>query len=266
LAAALDATLDEPRDAVRLEVTGLSPALGTYLTITRRTATGAPVGVRGAVMHSFTGTTSYVTRDYEAPLDVPLTYELTTYNAGGVVVSTGVVDTITVEFGDCDAWLVDLARPTNSLEVEIESMRELDFGIPVGVHRVLDRPAPVLTSLAAWTPSTELITLTETLGERDQTRRLLGSGYPFLLRTSPELGIGNVYFGPTEFIEERFLTLGRAPQRRFRIACVVVDRPDPSIYVPIAPNTYANVKASYATYQALKDTGLSYDEVAYAIP
>ena len=32
-------------------------------------------------------------------------------------------------------------------------------------------------------------------------------------------------------------------ERRFRVACVQVERPDPLVYAPLAPNTYANVKA-----------------------
>ena len=94
--------------------------------------------------------------------------------------------------------------------------------------------------------------LTTTLAERDRVRLLLGSGYPFLLRAGDELGIGNMYLGVTEFVEERILTLGSAPYRRFRIATIEVEQPDPEIYVPLAPNTYAIVKATYATYALLK--------------
>ena len=171
-----------------------------------------------------------------------LTYTATVYD-GGAAVGTASAS-FRVAYADCDAWFVDLARPTNSLELTIESMRELAFGIPVGVHRVLDRPAPVLTSLPAWTPTTELIVLDgHARGARPNPARCSGRGYPFLLRTDPAQGIGSVYFGVTEFVEERILTSGYAAQRRFRAACVEVERPDPFIYVPLAPNTYANVKA-----------------------
>ena len=174
--------------------------------------------------------------------------------------------TVTVAYGECPAWLVDLARPTNSLPAVIESMRELNFDAPAGVHRVLERRAPVMTTLPAYTPTAELVVLSDTLSERDRMRNLFGSGYPFLLRTDPLEGIGNMYLGLTQFVEERILSDGYAPQRRFRVACVQVERPDPGVFVPTAPNTYQNVKDTFATYQELKDTVGTYDQLAYTFP
>ena len=262
MAVALAVTLDPPRLAARLEVTGI-PAGADTLTIERLSPSGSVAGVRGAVNAVVTGT-SFIVRDYELPFDTPLTYTVTVYDGTTNVGSATVGFTLT--YSECEDWLCDLARPTNSLPLVVESMTELAFEAAVGVHRILNRRAPVLTALPSWTPASELIVITETLGERDQVRALLGSGYPFLLRTDPVQGIGNMYLGVTGFTEERFLTPGIAPQRRFRIACIQVDRPDPSIYVPQPPSTYADVKARYATYAALKTAVGTYDELAYTYP
>jgi hypothetical protein len=263
MAVALAVTLDPPKLAARLDVSGI-PAGTTTLTINRTSPSGAVAGVRGAVGRAVTGTT-FLIRDYELPLDTSVSYTVTCYNASGT--SVGSASAIfSISYGLCDAWLTDLARPTNSLTVTVESMVTLTHPVPSGVHRVLDRRAPVVTALIAWTPATELIVLTETLDERDQVRALLGSGYPFLLRTEPVQGIGNMYLAAQEFVEERFITLGTAPERRFRMTCVQVERPDPAIYVPLAPNTYANAKATYASYTALKAGVASYDALAYTYP
>jgi hypothetical protein len=259
MAVALAATLEADRYAVRLNVTGI-PAGADTLTITRTGPSGTKAAVRGALDVAVTGT-SYIIRDYEAAFGVEYRYEVVVYD-GATSVGTATA-LFTLVWGECDAWVVDLARPTNSLPVTIESMIALEFAAAVGVHRVLNRRAPVLTSLPAWTPSAELILLTETLEERDRMRVLLGSGYPCLLRTVPEQGISNMYLGVTNFIEERFLTPGDAPERRFRVACIQVERPDPGLYVPQAPNTYARVKATYATYAALEAGVANYDELAY---
>jgi hypothetical protein len=64
-------------------------------------------------------------------------------------------------------------------------------------------------------------------------------------------------------VEERFLTLGDAPQRRFKVSVIQVERPDPAIFVPTAPMTYAAVKATYATYAALKAAVGTYDQLLY---
>jgi hypothetical protein len=262
MAVALAATLEEERLAARLSVTGI-PAGTDTLTIERRSPSGHVAGVRGAVDATVTGTT-YLIRDYELPFDLAVTYTVTCYDGSTVVGTASAI--FSISYGKCEAWLTDLARPTNSLPVTIESINELASTVPSGVHRVLDRRAPVVTALIAWTPATQLVFLTDTLDERDQVRALLGSGYPFLLRTTPEQGIGNAYLALTEFVEERFLTLGERPERRFRVASVIVERPDPAIYVPLAPNTYDRVKATYATYAALKAAVATYDDLAYTYP
>ena len=263
LAVGLTATLDAPRAAVKLDLTGI-PVGAASVTITRTSPSGNIAGVRGAVGAAVSGTT-YTARDFEIPLGLSVTYNATVYDAGGAVVGSASVAFL-VPYADCQAWLVDLARPTNSLQVVIESLAALDYPVPSGIYRVLDRRAPVVVALPAQTPAAELVVLTDSLDERDQCRYLFGSGYPFLVRTTQELGIGNAYFGLSEFVEERLLTLGTKPQRRFRVTVVQVERPDPAIYVPLAPNIYSNVKATYASYAALKAGVASYDALAYTYP
>lgn len=262
MAVALAATLEAERDAVKLDVSGI-PAGATTLTIQRTSPSGSVAGVRGAVNRAITPTT-FTVRDYELPLGLSVHYVVTVYQ-GSTVVGTASADFL-IPYAECDAWLVDIARPTNSLQVTIESLTELAYTVPSGIHRVLDRRAPVVVALPGWTPETELVVLTDDLEQRDRARYLFGSGYPFLLRTPSEQGVGNIYFALSQFVEERFLTLGTAAERRFRVACVQVERPDPEIYVPLAPNTYANVKATYASYAALKAAVATYDALAYTYP
>jgi hypothetical protein len=263
MAVALAVTLDEPRLAARLEATGI-PAGADTITITRRTATGEPEGVRGAVDAPATGAT-FIARDYELPFDTDLTYEITVYD--GTTTVGGASAPFRIDYPDAgDPWLVDLARPTNSQPVIVESLAELRYQAAVGVHRVLDRRDPVLTALPAWTPDAELVLVTGTLAERDRVRAIIGSGYPCLLRTPPAQGVGNAYLGVTSFVEQRPSRLALHPDRRFTIAVTSVARPDPFIYVPLAPNTYADVKTSWSSYAELEAGVASYDELAYTYP
>jgi hypothetical protein len=264
MALAVSASLETPRMNARLDVTGVPAGAATY-TITRESPSGNTAAVRGAVNAPTHGASEIIARDYEIPLDTPLVYTVTTYDSAGNTLEVA-VDDFTAAWGECQAWLCDLARPTNSLALTIESLNQLTFDFATGLHRVLDRRAPVLTSLPAWTPSGELDVLTDTLVERDQVRTLLGNAYPFLLRTSPDMGIGNLFLGVTQFIEERFLTLGVAPERRFRVQVVQVERPDPGLFVPMPPNTYQNVKDTFATYADLKAAVGTYDQLAYTWP
>ena len=262
MALTLTVTLEADRQAARLELDGIPAGADTY-TIVRVSPSGQTAGVRGAVNAPVTAATVIV-RDYEVPFDVEVVYTATVVDAGATVATA--TAPFEVVYSGCEAWLVDLGRPTNSLALTIQTLDELTFDLAAAVHRVLDRRAPVITALPAWTPSMELALLTDTLEQRDQLCSLLGSGTPFLLRTDPAQGVGNMYLGVTGFVEDRFLTDGYAPQRTFRAACVQVERPDPTIFAPLAPNTYANVKASYATYAALKAAVGSYEQLAYIYP
>jgi hypothetical protein len=266
MALALAVTLEDPKLAARLDVSGITPATMKTLTINRSSPSGTVAGVRGAVGVTIAGgQTTYLVRDYELPLATTITYTVTAYDAGGASVGTASA-IFSIPYTACEAWLVDIARPLNSLQLTVESMVELSYALPSGVHHVLNRRDPVMTALAAYTPSSELLVLTETLDEREAARALLGSGYPFLLRTIPEQGIGNMYLAASEFVEERILTLGTASERRWRITCLQVERPDPSIYVPLAPSTYAIVNSTYADYAALKTANANYDALAYSYP
>ena len=259
--AALEVTRDPSRENALLTLTGILPAAVTF-TIERTSPSGNTAEVRGAVDAPTGGETTAIVRDWEVPFNVEVDY-LATFRDSGENIIDDAEATFTLEYQGCEAWLVDLAEPTNSLAITIASFAELDFAVAAGVMRVLDRRAPVLVTLPAWTPEGELVLLTDTLVQRDQVRMLLGSGYPILLRTVPEQGVGNMYLGVTDFKEERFLTLGDAPQRQWTVDVVQVERPDPSVFVPVPPTVYAVVAADFDDYADLLDQAHTYDQVAY---
>jgi hypothetical protein len=259
--ASLTITPEAQRENARIDIHA-APGTAVTFTLTRSGPSGVEAAVRGAVGAPLEGDPTTV-RDWEVPFNVPLTYTVTFYNAGGNVVGVGASANYTHTYTGCPAWIVDLARPLNTLPLTIESFSPLDFEVPAGVVRVLDRRAPVVITLPAWTPDAELVLLTNTLAERDALRALLGSGYPFLVRTVPEQGIGNIYLGVTDFKEERLATLGTAPWRRFTIAVVQVERPDPAVFTPIPPTTYATVAEMFTDYAELLATVGTYDALAY---
>jgi hypothetical protein len=258
----LDAAYEEARAAVRLTVAAF-PAGTVTVTVQRTGPSGVAAAVRGAVAAAVAGA-SFIVRDYEAPLGVQLTYRVTAYNAAGAALGfEEELFALPAQAWD-DPWLVDLAFPTNSQQVTVESLRELAYATPVGVHRIIDRRDPVLTSAAAWTPSGELVFFTHDELERDRARASLGTGVPVLLRTPPEQGVGNIYLGVQSFVEERPRVALYWP-RRFRCQVVQVGRPDPSIFIPAPPVTYELLEQEYGSYAELLAVG-SYDDAAYDYP
>ena len=156
---------------------------------------------------------------------------------------------ITVPDGGCsNTWLTDLVRSQNTQLVTLEELAELEYEYPTGVHQILDRRTPVVTRDIANAPEFELSFLTDTDEQRLKARAILGNGVPVLLRTPPQDGIGNIYFSVTGWAEQRPFQLATEPTRRFVTQCVQVDRPDPGLFRPLVPISYADVTAGFADY------------------
>lgn len=250
---AVTASIDHEVNAVRMEIT--VPPGAAVISIYRIGPSGDEAWVRSwSEVLATPGV--MIARDFEAPLGVPLEY---------VIVIDGVADvaTITIPAGDCEHWLTDLARPANSLHLVIEALPELAYEIPTTVHRILGRRPPIVSSDVANTPTFELSMLTATLAQRSRARAALGNGVPVLLRTPPEDGIGNLYFAVLGFNEQRIVSSGVVEARRFVISGVQIERPDPTLYTPTPPATYAHVAATFDSYADLLAQRPTYDALLY---
>jgi hypothetical protein len=204
-----------------------------------------------------------IVRDFEAPIGVPLEYTAASWTApsGTPTLQTG---TITIPSEGCsDTWLTDLARAGNTQRVIVEALAELAYAAPSVAHSIIGRRDPIISGDVAHTPTFELSFLTEHEVAREQARACLGNGVPVLLRTPPELGIGNLYFAVMGFAEQRPSSDGLEPLRRWVVNGVQVVRPDPAIYVPLAPVDWAFVEEEFASWQALEDGRASWDALAY---
>jgi hypothetical protein len=251
--------VDPALAAVRATI-GL-PAGAITVTLERTaTATGHRAFVRGVYQHNVAGLATLVVYDYEAPLGVELLYTATATDASSAS-ATAQAGPITI--ADQRDWLVDLARPTNTMPIAVQSLPELSYAGPTGVHRVLERRDPVLTTSTLWTPTGTLTFTTSTRGERDRARAILGAGVTALLRTPPSRGVGNLYFGIEELAEQRPSRLAAHDHRRFVVGLVQVARPDPELFSPSPPLTYARRLELWATYRAVVALGVSYQELAY---
>jgi len=257
---ALAAVSEPDRRAVRLDYS--VPAGGATVTISRTGPSGTPASVRNWDQATVVPG-AVIARDFEAPIGVPLTYTAQSFNSTGAVIDTQTA-TITLAGQGCqDTWLNDLARVGNTMQVQLEALAELAYPVPATVHEVITRRAPIVSSDIAHTPSFDVSILTDTLDQRDQARAILGNGIPVLLRTPPEQGIGNLYLSVLAFAEQRIVTTGSVPARRFVISGRQVARPDPALYAPIGPVAYSYVHATFATYAALTAQRANYDATLY---
>ncbi|HEY7621690.1 MAG TPA: hypothetical protein VH834_18060 [Solirubrobacteraceae bacterium] len=262
--------LPAPTIAVALElpvygvkVTVGVPAGAKLLNVWRTGPSGTVAYVRTAYQRAVTGPTSAIAHDFEAPFGVPLVYTAQVTLADGSQASQVSAAPFTLEPPDDYPWLNDLMRPTNAGEVVVEAFAPQEYDVPAGVHRILERRTPIVSSDFAHTPTAELVLVTLDEAARERVRNTLGNGRPVLLRTLPEQGVGNIYLAITGWSEARVSRVAQYAERRFTIETVQVDRPDPRLYAPVAPTSYADVKATYATYAALKAAVASYDELMF---
>ena len=255
-------TLEAEVYAVRIELT---VAAGKDRLAIYRTGPSSTVAYVRNYTAAVVAPGAVVVRDFEAPLAVPLAYFAETWAAATPgAVTTNALGTITIADGGCsDTWLTDLVRAGNTQKVVMESLDELAHEVPTGVHRILNRRTPIVTSDVAWAPSFELEFLTADDDEREKARACLGNGVPVLLRTPPANGIGSMYFSVVEWDEQRLVRSAREPARRFAVSAVQVDRPNPLLFAPEPPATYASVAANFATYAELDAERVNYDGVLY---
>jgi hypothetical protein len=256
-------------DAARLAVkTTVVAPTGTRKLELWRTAsdTGHDAGVRGYYPMLFDPPLSspldLLAYDWETPLGIDVVYRARVTIDDTHVSPPG--ESAAVAITSDQDWLTDLGRPTNSMPILVESLPELRYDTPVGVHRVLDRRDPVLTSAPAWTPAGQLTFTTETEQERDRARVIIGAGLPVLLRSPPERGVGNLFLGVVGFSEQRISRYAPHADRRFLLDIIQVARPDPSLFAPVPPLTYRERLAEWPLYSDVLVLGLSYQELPYA--
>jgi hypothetical protein len=274
---ALSATVDNPTASVLL-FADYSAEVGAHATVTveRIDASGTRTPVRGAVEAQMLGEQFYV-YDYEAPLDVPVTYEST--SDLGVVYSAGPVTIVS----DGYVWFKDPGRPWANFRLDFCSQVGVpcpDIMDPISVIRFGDatraadatlpgvlnaeRPADiyarrkdVVTSIQFASKTLEAIT---TIYE------LFTAGGPLLIQAPAAYGWPDRYYQP-EGLEEEYVGLDqRKPWRLWNVPLIVVDAPS---YVPGSQGTlcanwclvedtfptFADMTATTATWGDLLDGG-----------
>jgi hypothetical protein len=256
-------SIEAARKSVRIDV--VCAAGNTVLHVWRVGPSGVPATVRGWEAGVVVGAAPVIVRDYEVPIGVPVLYYLQAGAGAPAGAITGPL-AVTLPADPCEVWLIDLSRPINSIRVEVEEFAELDYRVDAAAHYVIGRRAPVVTSLPANTASGELTLLTDDLSTAEITRSILGTGAPFLLRTAPILGVGNMYLAALGIVEGRILADGAAPWRRFRVSVVQVERPNPIVFVPLAPVTWAGVKAQYPLWSDVLTIADTWDQLASTFP
>ncbi len=241
--ATLDAVADDSvaKVSLTLEWSGVDDA-----TIVRVDPDGSRVPVRNAepatvIAGAWTGD------DYEAPLDVAVTYEATSADAPGTLVLSGAV---TVASGG-KGWLKHLGLPILNQKVVIAAAPTRKYAIEQGVFAVPGRLHPIVTSTTRRSASSDSIAFrTATEAEAAALRALCADGTPLLLQVPSDQRLGTSYVALGELTEAPTIRPLADDNLVFSAPYVTVDRP-PGAAGGSAGATWNDVTAYYATWSAV---------------
>lgn len=200
-------------------------------TVYRDTAQTLPEEVRLAVIASTQQSLSGV--DYEAPMDVPLTYSV---EVSGV---TFMSVPITIPSYGRD-WYCALGQPSISRAVTVESFPEMTRTLGHSRVRPLTSRNPLIITHIRTGLTGTLTLLALTAAEAQAIRSLIDLSPLFQFKAPADRGLpdgGRLYLLAGDYREQRVVQAANEPTRRFIIDVVEVDRP-PLVVPPPVENTW----------------------------
>lgn len=201
--------------------------------------------------------------DYEAPMDVPVTYRITQVDPVTVADPT-VIGPYTLPSQGW-SWLKDPALPWRNVRLdEVGNVAVETFASRAGVFDVIDRARPIVVAARRQDRTTELVLTTAAESQRQGMLNILSSGQVLLLATPAAYGWGNDYIHVGDVTETRLGTAAE-PSRRWQLPLTVVDRPVSLSYRP-ARMTWADVVSDYPTWSDVIDDNATWSELIGSVP
>lgn len=196
--------------------------------------------------------------DYEAPLDVDISYTATQVTPPGNEVAASATIKLA---SDGHSWLKDPGLPSMNLRVGVSALPTLTRAARGNALAVVGRAAPVvLTDIqSAPTGVVTLYSLTDT--GRNGLLALMSRGSVLLLSTPAAYGFGSQYIVLGEVTENR---VGLAPEasRTWDLPFTVVERP-PGLSKPATTkNLWSDVRDFYGAWGTLTARGISWQVLA----
>lgn len=186
-----------------------------------RLQNGVPMPVRGAFPVGSTG--SITISDPEAPLDIPVSYQVSSPNYPYQQIASSAV---TLDSGG-HSWLTHPLRPELSTKVMVQRNPAKERGIDQAVFPVIGRRRPVVvTAGVRRSPIYTLDAFTKTEDERHTMLCLLGDGAPLLFRAPAGYGFDPQAWLSVGPVQETPITgYVRKWARRWPLPCIEVDAP-----------------------------------------
>lgn len=196
--------------------------------------------------------------DYEAPMDVPVTYVVTQLTPTGN--GSGTSASVTLQ-SKGKTWLKDPSYPTRNFVVPVvTSIQQLTRPARAGVFEIIDRATPIVVNSVRGSGRGTLVCYTLTDDQRAQMVDILARGTVLLLQSPPAYGWGSVYVSVGDAVESR-VGLAYEQSRMWTLPFTVVDRPEGVSTAPVVDKSWQAVKTKYGTWGDLIATGKTNDQL-----
>lgn len=208
-----------------------------------------------------------VIEDYEAPVEVVLTYRIEFYTTGGA--SDGYRETSGVWLtlsDESDCWIKDPLQPERNVLLRASVAPDWSRPIEQTEYRVRGRRNSVILYdvRGGLTGTVQVWTMDDT--ERAALHFALDSGAPLLFQFWPGVGLEDAYYAVGDATEARFSPVGSEGRRRWSLTLTQVDAPIGGVSgtagwtVQDVSNTYATVQDVFNTYATVLDLALDQRE------
>ncbi|MFH8804047.1 hypothetical protein ACH4F6_31415 [Streptomyces sp. NPDC017936] len=205
-------------------------------------------GVHGLIEGEAVLTDVLVVEDHEAPLGQPVSYYAEARNASGIVVSTRVSSTVTLDAGDVQyGWLKDPGNPQRNVRVMIAQAPDWQRPITQTVHRVRGATMPVVLTDVRGSLEGDLAVYTQSDDERAALHWLLDPGSILLWQAAPGHGVDDMYVSVGQVTEARGGGVASDPWRTWTLPLTQVAQPVTVGVASSAGRTGYDVLAENAT-------------------
>jgi hypothetical protein len=238
-------------DGGYIQLTLRELTLDYLISVYRVTTDGARTLVRGTsglIDQQAITSDILVIEDHEAPIGVPVYYQVEIRPSAGAVPSTRTSATVTLLLADINlAWLKDPGNPQRSCRVVVNKAPDWQRPIEQTAYVVRGRRNKVVLSgnrqglegdLAVWTRSDE---------ERTALHLLLDSGSVLLWQANPGMGVDDMYVTVAAITEARTAGLAQEPWRAWTLPLTQADMPVTTVVNGAAGRTWQDVITEFDT-------------------
>jgi hypothetical protein len=239
--------------------------LGFYLSLHRVTPAGARTLVRGpSGLIDMQPVTSdlLVVEDHEAPLGVPVYYQLAIRNADGTTASSRTSESVTLVLADINScWLKDPGNPQRNTLVMVQRAPDWQRPIEQASFVVRGRRNKVVLSGSRQGLEGDLLIWTRSDEERSALHLLLDSGNVLLWQAAPGMGVADMYVNVAQVTEARVGALAQEQWRAWTLPLTEADMPVNLGVNGAAGRTWQDVLTEFATWADLQDVYATWEDV-----